>query len=181
MKNAAFSGLPVFMLVMGFFVIGCDTPTNGGGDTWTEITSLNQLNGTWKGSYSQTLTLREFVEGPMQGTWDGDSFSEYGDMRVTISTETTSVFNAGTVNQTETVTYTFSGGNTDAKWATIKSLFTSDDPWEFDDTKHSASVDFDFSGSVDMDDVAGVQINQNGTQVKIPADNDSPEMILTKQ
>jgi hypothetical protein len=186
MKNAAFSGLPVFMLVMGFFAIGCDTPTNGEGDTWTDLTSLNQIEGTWKGSYSETMTLREFVEG-QGGTWTDSFATTYGDMRVTISNEIIFTFNAGTSNQTGSMktVYTFSGGNIGVGWSALKEWFTEEGPWEFDDQKHSASgTPYNFSNSLAMDDMAGVQINQNGTRVKVPEGlmgSGMPEIIFTKQ
>lgn len=44
----------VLVLVFGMTVVGCEIEPEA--DTWTNVTSLSQLNGTWKGSYSQTET-----------------------------------------------------------------------------------------------------------------------------
>jgi hypothetical protein len=166
-KNTFFvAGMLVCLLVFGLTVVGCDNGTTEEPDTWSNVTNLAQVNGTWKGSGS--LTERE------QG------------ITITAVYELTTTINASTKTQTGTVkiTMSFSGEGIDLLWEFIKI----DEEFEdatFDDAKHSATMIEEMgSQSITLDDMDGVQINQNGTKVKIPADSmggESPEMILNKQ
>jgi hypothetical protein len=46
-----------FVLVFGMTVLGCEEDDSGGGNgDWTNVTSLAQINGTWKGTISYTDT-----------------------------------------------------------------------------------------------------------------------------
>jgi len=51
-KKFFLSAMLIMALVFGMTVVGCDNGTISS-DTWSNITSLNQMNGTWKASYSQ--------------------------------------------------------------------------------------------------------------------------------
>jgi len=59
MENKKFwLGILVLVLLFGMTVVGCDNgTTNGGNDTWSNVTSLSQVNGSWKApsSYSGTM------------------------------------------------------------------------------------------------------------------------------
>jgi hypothetical protein len=166
-KNTFFvAGMLVCLLVFGLTVVGCNNGTTEEPDTWSNVTNLAQVNGTWKGS--ESLTERE--EG----------------ITITAVYELTTTINANTKTQTGTVkiTVSFSGEGIDLLWGSIKT----DDEFEdatFDDAKHSATMIEDIgSRSITLDDMDGVQINQNGTKVKIPAGamgEGAPEMILNKQ
>jgi len=49
-------GMLVIALVFGMTVISCDDDSGGGGgdSEWVNVTSLAQINGTWKGTYIET-------------------------------------------------------------------------------------------------------------------------------
>ena len=62
-KKGLFTGLLALLLV--FALLGCEQVTSGGGvgsgadpnDKWTEVTSLDGLEGTWKGLVRNTQTM----------------------------------------------------------------------------------------------------------------------------
>jgi hypothetical protein len=161
-------GILVMVLVFGMAVVGCDNdPVNGGGDTWSNVTSLSQLNGTWKGSYSFTETE------------DG--------ITVKTTTEMTLIINASAKTQSGTmkITMAFSGAGIAESWSGIKEAFE-ETGFTFNDSNHSMSMTETFSDTFDDNDIAemlasGIQINQNGTKVKQPAGDGMPEIIMTKQ
>jgi hypothetical protein len=133
MKNRLLvHGMLVLILASTIGVIGCDNGTKddnsgGGGSTddsfevytWTEadigtnITSLMQLNGTWKGSYTHEQ--------------------------------------AGKV----TVYYTITGTNADSGEMSYVSV--------------TSMAGGGGSSEIRLSDISGVQINQDGTKIKVPA------------
>jgi hypothetical protein len=186
MKRLGFLGMAVFGLALGLLVIGCDTG-NGGSDSWTDLDSLDQLDGTWKGGYSQRFnTMKEAIES-QGGTWDNSMTAMFGDMSLTISVEITMTINAAVQEQTGTMksTQTFSGGNINAVWAMIKSGSADQPGVIINDTNHSITTTQDMgTNTIERSDMEGVQINQTGTKVKIPANTmgqGSPEIEFTKQ
>jgi hypothetical protein len=167
-------GILVMVLVFGMAVVGCDNdPVNGGGDTWSNVTSLSQLNGTWKGSYSFTETE------------DGITVKTTTEMTLNINAS------AKTESGTMKTTMAFSGAGITESWSGIKETF--EETFKetgvsvtFNDSNHSMSMTVTFSDKFDDNDIAemlasGIQINQNGTKVKQPAGDGMPEIIMTKQ
>ncbi|MDR3160344.1 MAG: hypothetical protein LBU28_01870 [Spirochaetaceae bacterium] len=168
MKNTAFFGLPVFLLVIGFAVTGCETPTSEVPDQWTDVTALNQADGTWKGSYRETT-------------------SDEG-LTVTNDFENTITINADekTLSETIKVTTTFSGEGIDDLWDDIKAAIRQrvkgvSIPVYFNDKDHSITMTEAGTIPIEDSDMAGVQINQYGTKLKILMEDIDSEMILTKQ
>jgi hypothetical protein len=158
------TGALVCLLVFGLTVVSCDNGTTEETDTWSNVTSLAQLNGTWKGSGNSTQTDQGIT--------------------ATSTYEMTTRINASASTQTGTVTVivSFSGAGIANAWVYIKEDFPDDAT--FDEAKHSVTMIQNISSPITLDDMDGVQINQQGTKVKIPADTmgeGSPEMILNKQ
>jgi len=150
----------VLVLVFGMLAVGCDEPK---GDEWTNVTSLSQLNGTWKGSYSQT------------GTEEGFTVKQEMEMTMTINAS------AGTMSGTQKMTMTFSGTGINEAWDAIKTVLA-DDGVIFNDSNHSASMTYTIpSTTFTLPD--GLQINQNGKKIKLPEGvmGGNPEIIFTKQ
>ena len=142
-------------------VVGCDNdPADG--DTWGSVTDLNQLDGTWKGSMSYTDT-------------------EYGittknEMEMTVIIDVSE----GTVTMTQIMTTTFSGSGIDEFWEDFKAEVTIYFPGVvFDDEKYSATMTVTEVDSIDESDLDYVQINQNGTKIKVIEGGEV--IILTKQ
>jgi hypothetical protein len=167
-------GMLVLVLVFGMTVVGCDDSDsgNGGGgdpDTWTNVTSMTQLNGTWKGSVSLTETQQ------------GVTIKMTQEMTMTITATNATT---GTMSGTQKMTITYSGTGVSENWNDIKEGFE-EEGWTVNDTTHSMSMtDTIASQSMSMSDMDGVQINQNSTKLKVPADamgEGSPEMIFIKQ
>jgi hypothetical protein len=169
MKKAAFFVLLVFILAMNFAITGCDKTTGEDTDTWTYLTSLAQVHGTWKGSYSATE-------------------SEYGITATTVA-EITMIINADaeTASGTMKITMTFSGAGISGIWDDIKSRFPSqpDVDVTVNDANHSITMTQDIpEESITGDDLGGVQINRSGTKMRLPAgmfDDDSPEIEFIRQ
>jgi len=165
------------LMVFGFVFISCDNGSTSA-DTWSNVTSLEQLNGTWNDSYSATGTLKQLFESQGE-TWTDEMQTTFGNMNVTANPNSTFIFSAsagtGTFSVTETMV--FSGGNigTDTVWGTIISTlnqwFSGDVVISFDDASHSVTMNMDgTTQSITDDDLAssGVQINQDGTKIKGP-------------
>jgi len=140
-KNIWFPGLPV-LLVMGILCAGCDTSTGTKSDTWSDVTSLEQLNGTWKGSYKQTIVIQEAVGVLSQddnimallldyikeyagllGMTDNITLEDavallLGDMKATVSAETITIINASEKTRSGSVktTITLADGTIKNTW-----------------------------------------------------------------
>jgi hypothetical protein len=185
-KGFWFFGVLMVLPAMGLVLTGCPNDTTGEQDTWSNVTSLDQINGTWKGSYSQTMTIKEVMENEGE-TWNDQMQEMFGDIKIAVTAEITMIIDSEAKTSTETMrmTQTYSGGSIDMMWAVISSASISEDPEvEVDDSKHSLTTDIDFPPTPIADsDFADVQIDQNGTKIKVPAGTigDNPEMVFNKQ
>jgi hypothetical protein len=179
-------GFAGVILAVSFVLAGCPIDSEEE-DSWSNVTSLNQMNGTWKGSYSQTQAIKEFIG----EEWNESMGQLLGDIKVTTSAEMTQTINAGAKTWAAVIkmTVTFSGGNTSVLWGTIKENMGVSGA-TFDDTKHSMTYTYDepaqplSDGQISEMLASGIQINQNGTKIKMPAgamEEGSPEIIFVKQ
>jgi hypothetical protein len=184
-RNAIFTTLLAVVLASGLLFVSCDTGTSSSTpaepETWSAVTDVNQVNGTWKGSASMTITGQQFVENNGK-SWETYKSTIGDDMKVTVSSTDTFTFDANV--QTLTVvaksTATFTGSKISTAWSTIKAIGgTPSITW--DDTKYTATEDIAYT--LTITDIAswGLEINQNGTKLKIPASYGAPEVIYTKQ
>jgi len=185
MKNAIkFLGIIALAAVIGFTMAACSsggaggnstptpTPTpTPGADTWTNVTSFSQVNGTWKAPST--------VSGKLEGINVTQNFTNY-----------TVTFNSNTKTMTVsgTGTTSFSGGNIAELWDDLTDYIRSsfedmlDTAVTFNDAAHSYTMTYtDFSQTLTDSDLAetGFQINQNGTKLKV--DSGMGEIIYTKQ
>ena len=182
MRKVILLALPV--LFFALVLTGCDS---GGGSSgsWSNITSLNQVDGTWSGSHSQTVTIREFLE--LNGeTWDPSYQALYGNMNVKMERSMTMTINPTTsmCNGIESQTVTFIGGNTDIIWPALKSEFTGLGV-TFNDANHSILYTGTYNYPITASDFSTVQINEKGTEIRIPLSDlgftDSGYFIMKKQ
>jgi hypothetical protein len=158
-------------------------------EAWEAVTSLEQLDGAWAGTAVRTVPVKEYV-GSM---WDSYLESVFGaGAKVTMALTETYIINAAaqTSGGPQTVTYTFSGGNTAANWAAIRVIFvniahSSGYTVAFDDLARTVIADTFFDPSPVGGDVgsflAKYEINRDGTKIRQPVDGDSPEIIYTRQ
>jgi hypothetical protein len=197
MKRNACFGLLVLVLVTGFFVMGCDTPTSEETDRWTDVTSLDQLDGTWKGSSGKTMTVREVLE--KEGVWNDQMAEMLGNMQVTMDFEITITINANAKTQAFNLklTQAYSGGNIDTVWASyIKPGLGSQSGITVNDANHSMTLTQNQPATAisaaDMAELldSGLQINEKGSKINLPLDVAISEefaellfaeLILTKQ
>jgi hypothetical protein len=76
-NKKSFWGMLAAALVFGMILLACsDEP--GESETWSDVTSVDQLNGTWKGSYSQTMSIKEL----MGDEWDASMQNFLGNISV---------------------------------------------------------------------------------------------------
>jgi len=165
-------GMLVMVLVLGLTVFGCKEPDV---DTWTNVTSLSQLNGTWKGTWNGSFSQTETIE------------------YLTVKTDVEEIIMAinastSTMSLSTKVTATYSGDGIGDLWSTMKELMEEmiDADVIFDDSNYSVSMTQTISGQpITLSDLGGIQINKNGKEVKYPAGGyfweNSPEIIFVKQ
>jgi hypothetical protein len=193
-KNTWFmAGIAAAVLVFTMVFSACPQDASEG-DTWSKVTKLEELDGTWKGSYSETKTMKEFME-EAEEEWDETTAEAFGDMKVTSSMEITSTFNAAakTSKVATKMTVAFSGGKINDVWGDLKSsLGSSDDTVTVvtDDSNHSITFTIPEEEETLTDEGiaelldGSIEINQDGTKVKIAAgtlDDSAPEIIMHKQ
>jgi hypothetical protein len=182
------AGILSISLVFGLVLLGCPTDTTEETDTWSNVTSLDQLNGAWKGSHSQTMTIKE----AMGETWNDDMQTIFGDIKVTANIQITITIDATAKTQALSMTaiQTFSGGNINTVWTMISGGVSGQEGVTVDNAKHSITITMSQSAT-SLSDTAiaelldqGIQVNQNGKKVKVPADTipslELPEIVLTK-
>jgi hypothetical protein len=158
-------GISVFMLLCAAIFLGCEDDVPEEGNPWSNITSLAQVDGIWKGSDTQTQA----------------------DNGLTIATtyNITLVINASaeTITVDVTVIIAFSGDNlSNYAWNAISATYTGTPGVTVNDTTHSITISQSIEKSpADASDMDEAQISQDGQKLRMPASEDSPEMILTKQ
>jgi hypothetical protein len=108
-----------------------------------------------------------------------------------MSAEITTTINTSAQTQvtSTTMTMVYSGGNINTAWTMISGFVSGEPGVTLDDAKHSMTMTDTETATLSDPYIAGMlgsgmQINNYGTKVKVPAgvmDDDSPEIILTKQ
>ncbi|MDR0557904.1 MAG: hypothetical protein LBG43_08595 [Treponema sp.] len=88
-KNKLFIlGMLALSLMIGLILAGCDD--GGAPDTWSDVTSLEQLHGTWKGSYSEAMPIGEMIG----SDFNDEMATVFGDMKASVSGEATITIDA---------------------------------------------------------------------------------------
>ena len=180
-------GILVIALVFGMMAVGCDNGTKDS-ETWSNVTGMNQLNGTWKGSYNESTSMQNFLE-LTNSEWTSGGYSTVfgNDMKVTAKYEITQTFDsaANTLKGTVKTNVSFTGSKVSSSWATIKAYMAAAGLTgvTYDNANYSFSFNqnLTFTASEINQLVATIKINQNGTKIKVPADDGVPEIIMTKQ
>ena len=197
-KNIWFLGLPVCVLVLGILCASCNTSTSPGPepkpepDTWSPVTSLDQLDGTWKGSYKETMPIKDAIDddtmallleymkgsaGLSDNVTSANIMALLADIKAAVSADITITINASKKTRSGFVkmTITLSGENVGIVWLFIKPAVSQYDPDAvFDDKNHSVTITQDIPEESITDEeieemlASGVQINQNGKKIKIP-------------
>jgi hypothetical protein len=177
-------GMLVLVLALGLIFVGC-----GGGseepDTWTPVASIDQLNGTWKGSYYETMLLKEY--GWFKTNWGAEQEELFGNMNISVGFDEIFNINAGAGTMTQTVfsKQIFSGGKISTGWNYIRSWDWGDGT--VNDKDHAISWTYNSEpGSLASFNwyIKNIQINQNGKKIKFDTfigDKPLPDYTLTKQ
>jgi len=193
-KKLFSAGIPVMLLVFGMMLAACSNPAgSSSSDVWSPVTELSQVNGTWKGAYSQTMSIQEFIENEEgEEAWTPEMQTLFGNMKVGYKAAISIAINASEKTQamSMTLTITFYGGNISVMWPFISAMFTGQEGVTVIDATHSVVITENQDAQPMSDeDIAemlnsGLQINQTGNRIKIPADTmtpGAPQIILIKQ
>jgi len=159
----------VTALTFGMMVVGC----GGGGtedDTWTKVTSLSQLNGTWKTSSTETETE------------SGITTRTVYESILTINAS------AQTMSGSVKITMTFSGSAINSYWPDIKANFASqasqdDFTISTNDSNHTITMTSPpFPDTpISLSSVADWLINQDGTKIIQPGEEEGEAVTFIKQ
>jgi hypothetical protein len=192
-------GTAVIALTFSFILTSCPAADSEEKDTWSKITSLSQMDGTWKGSFKYTTSISDMRGGDEEDGEDGGGmFDDFDDIKVTTTVEMTTVFNAAAKTQagSSKSTMAFSGGKIKEVWPMIKFFITDvGEPEEgvtvtADDSKYTITRTASSAAEpIPDENIAellsqNLQINQKGNKIKIPAgvmEEGTPEIILSKQ
>jgi hypothetical protein len=168
-KKLFLSVMLVMVLVFGITVLGCPEP--GEEDTWSDVTSFSQVNGTWKAPPKTTATV--------QG------------IKMTVNTNNyTITFNAAakTMTANGSQTTVLSGEGVAEYWPYIKEALVGG-MGEMEgvtvtanDANHSLTMTYNnFSLPLTDEELAtlGFEINQN--KKKLKTSDQGVEIIYTKQ
>jgi hypothetical protein len=178
-KNILLLGLLVFVFA------SCNTDTGSERTVWSDITSLDQVDGTWVGTHSQSMPLKDIVEAagllesgmvepPMQAAMIEVLIK---DVNVDIAAKLTMDIDAGAQTRSNVVksTITFSGGSTAALWVMLKPLLFAEEissGVSFNDQDHSVTIDQDEPATaVTVEDLYPFQVNQNRTKMRAVIDS----------
>ena len=156
-------GMLVIVLAFGMTVVSCD---NGTTDTWTDITSLSQVDGTWKGSFTYTETE--------------DGFTVRTNLEITQTINATAATMSGNV----TIRMTFSGTGIAEAWPFIKEMFEEEGVVVNDSTRTITITEPLPSGPITLASLGDIQINQSGSKIKYPYSDDGEilgDIIFNKQ
>ena len=178
MKKLKFLWLAALLLALLF--TGCGGGDDGDSDTWHDITSSSQLDGTWKGSISATKSMKEWIQ-IWEWEWTAAEIDDFfGNMSLKITYDIALNISSGHVTGTDKWTYAYSGGTINTTWEEIKSWYTSVD--SVNDSNHSLIFNDDISFTYEEGD-DDIQINQDGRKLKYDFDLDGVpmDMIMTKQ
>ena len=197
-KNVWFLGLLVCVLALGALLAGCDTPTSA--DKLLPVTSLSQLDGTWKFSYTETQTLAEWAKfvtdylGDDDLGFDIDNLASLGidpsKIRVNMKVEGTQTINASaqTAKSSGTATMTFSGDGSDLLIIGLLVYMSempdgvSVDPLKKTVTMDISSEPYPLNSDDIADLLANTQISQDGKKIKLSVPGlGSREITATKQ
>jgi uncharacterized lipoprotein NlpE involved in copper resistance len=167
-KNFFISAMLVMALVFGMTVIGCNNGTTEENETWSDVTSIAQVNGSWKAPSSYSVTNEGMT-----------SSSTYNNFIITFNAA------AKTMSQSGSMTGTFSGGNIDELWPILKQTFDSMSQQDgvtatFNDANHSYTITYNNYSMALTDSILaqmGFKINQKGTKLKLSDGG----VIYTKQ
>ena len=165
-KKSLWLGILVLALVFGMTVVGCSNGTTDNVETWSVVTSMFQLEGTWKGSTTYLYP---------HPSLDITATATYEMTMNVVAANTTK----GTATGTIKVTESFFGSDLVPNWPGIKDDLE-DVGFTVNDATHSGTrTDTMGSEIVTLSDMGVVMINQNGT--KVMAEINSIKYILIKQ
>ena len=171
MKKLRFLGLLTVLLVLALVFAAC----GGGGaaDIWEPLGGVDQLDGAWRGSFSQTMRVSQWEEA-IGGVWHSELQEFYGQMDMRISLEKSIRINTNTGRMwgVEREARAYSGGNIREAWPAIRRDFLVSG-WNINDSNYSASINYNVESVVSNRNMGAVllsriEINQNGKRIRIP-------------
>jgi hypothetical protein len=162
-RNLLVLGVLVCILALGMVFVSCDNGNGVETDTWVDVTSLDQLDGTWKGS---------FQEGPKPASdflGENSGMEElFEGLKIALDGEITVTINAGTSSGQQKTKMTFSGDNIAMKWMVLSPIFEFMDDADVDDKNYSITMEEPIPEEpITESDLAYIQINSSGNKIKL--------------
>ncbi len=172
-KKVFIAGMLAVLLAFGLVITGCDNGTKS--ESWEAVTDFAQLDGTWKGSFSVTITLKEFWGNEYWASIDGDNkFGADAKVKMTSDIILDIDIAAETLGLSVKMTIAYSGKKVAAIWeAVIEEM----EPEELEEAninegKHSITMEIPAIPIPLSDEeianmtAGGIEINQDGTKLK---------------
>jgi len=177
--------LPIVMALMVSLVLAtCTLGPSSDSDSWSDVTSLDQLSGAWQGSLSQTMPLRQLME--FQGyVWDASFQAFYGNMNVRYTLDLSATINSAArkITGVGRETAVFSVGNIISVWPSLRNEYIRRGA-TVNDSNYSMTYAEPINESISLSDFEGTQINQNGNKMREPASNagfpSNDYLVMTK-
>lgn len=187
MKKYFYTVILLSVLLCALTLPGCPTGKTEDPDVWSEVSSWNMLNGTWKTTVNETFYYDDFISGDifeeiMSGMEEfGDTgledfpIEEYlSDLVVIISSPMTVKIDAAamTLQAEGTVTLTFSS-KSNPKLPIVGMMLAGllpeiSESFRPGKTENSVITDFDRIKPIEETDLSMIQINQTGKKAQIP-------------
>jgi hypothetical protein len=169
MKKIFLIGMAGISLALG--MMGCKQDADED-DTWSEITDVSQVVGTWKGSYRDTSTEEDISNELPLGITAG--------VEITL---TGTIEESGNMTFSVRMAMTFSGTNIDQAWSQIKTQIKAKfgSGTSVNDTNHSMTYTETYK--LLLRNSVEALINQFGTKIKLPAGvvaEGIPEVIMSR-
>jgi hypothetical protein len=147
------------------------------GDVWSDVTSMSQVDGTWEGSYSESLSLLEASVPPEYS----DMLNYEVDFEITVETIMTFSEVNETVSGESNIIIRVTGPDASAVWLIftmmVLPMITSELPEDMIITANNSNKSITMTQDLVETDVSdsslaamGLKINQGGDKLKIPAE-----------
>jgi uncharacterized lipoprotein YehR (DUF1307 family) len=181
MKKLKVFSLLALILALGLILAGCGGDAES--DTWSAVTSFDQLNGTWKGSKSEKHTYKEWYA-IWEDTWTDYMEALYGNMSMEHKLDYVIVINSAvkTYSMTGVETQIYSGEKIASAWPVMLTWTWNGDQPVINDKDHSFSWTWNNEPVTVTDNwLQNFQVNQNGKKIKVLKwFNDGTDLIFTK-
>jgi len=150
-KRNPVKGMILMTLALTFLFASCS-------DTWTPVTEVSQMDGRWKGTFTQIMSVDDYFG-------EGASNDLAVSVKISVDVELTINVSANTYNDSSKIVMAFSGKDVNAFWDEM-SAFASY-LGDVDNSKKTITMESnDSNTSIPSNFINGFEINQNGKKFR---------------